>query len=410
MELNQSDFTLGARLRQAYREKRLGPAVSLRLRPYLQGLAYLVRNPAAGIVRLHCPAYQQPGSEGAERDLAARILRAYQRMKVDQEKASPLYGPSSLWEAQLNKAYAHLISGGRAGDLDKFHFFLANFGVWEEYTGVEECTLIRQYMGLALTRRYLENAIFLNLYRLWLHYYGGRKSPQALGRPSHGNLAGAVIDGVLVTVDSFFGEIYGSLLGGLVRGRPRPVVAELGGGCGRLAYYLVRDLPGCTYLDFDLPETLCLAAYYLMLAFPEKRTLLYGEGEFSPACHGDYDFIFMPAYEIDKLGSQTVDLFINETSLGEMTAGAIANYLRYITEASRYFFHVNRERVRNVFQGGEASLLGYEYPVPAAEFTLLFRYPELKHLLYYGGKADLRSDAFIYLYEKNSWGSGGQGE
>jgi len=394
-----TDATIWQRLTYAWREKRLGVALSLRLSPFLKGLKYLCRNPAAPRIKLHYPAYVSPNKDQTEMAVVERIFAAYKRMARDQQDAAPLYQPSALWRAELDRSYAFLISGLAEGDLHKFHYFLANFGAWEEYTGVEECTLIRQYSRFAVTRRYLQNEIFHNLLKLWTHYYSGGKDVASLRRPVIGNLAGAYVDGVLVTVDSFFGEIYGGLLAQLLR-QPRPVVAELGGGCGRLAYYTVRNLGDFCYLDFDLPETLCLAAYYLMLAFPQKRALLYGEEEYSPALHQKYDFIFLPSYEIAKIGSGTVELFVNETSLGEMTREAISNYLRYITQATTYFFHINRDRRRNIFADHETSLLGHEYPVPSDRFTLLFRYPDLKHLVFYGGRVDFNSDAFIYLYEK----------
>ena len=64
--------------------------------------------------------------------------------------------------------------------------------------------------------------------------------------------------------------------------RTRPVIAELGGGYGRLFYFLSQHFSEFTYIGIDLPEILCCASYYLMLAFPDKRFLLYGEAEVTP--------------------------------------------------------------------------------------------------------------------------------
>ena len=201
-------------------------------------------------------------------------------------------------------------------------------------------------------------------------------------------------------MDSFFSEIYGSLLSGILRPAKRPVIAELGGGCGRLAYYTLRDIDSFIYIDFDLPETLCLAAYFLMLAYPSKRFLLYGEEEYSPDLHEKYDFIFMPSWEMQKLKPSSVDLFVNECSLGEMTPEAATNYVDCIAKSTRYFFHMNHDRFRNHYIGGRRSLLGWEYPVPDDQFTLLFRYPELKHMLFFNGCTDFNSDTFMYVYER----------
>lgn len=378
---------------------RLGSAIYSRVRPYVEGAKYLFYNPAAKSIILHRPSYCMPDKN--ERKLAERIFTSFRKMKRDQKLAAQLYQPSSLWEAQLKKSYAYLISGLEENNIDKFHFFLANFGAWKEYTGVEEGSLIQKYAkpGFLITRRYLQNEIFYNLLKLW-KYYNVDKEVDCLERPNYGNLSGAYIDGVLLTVDSFFGEIYGSLLSGLLQPLQRPVIGEIGAGCGRLAYYTIRRQESFAYIDFDLPEVLCLASYYLMKTFPQKKTLLYGEEEYTPATHLKYDLIFMPSYEICKLDSSCVHLFINETSLGEMTQEAAENYLHYITKSTKYFFHLNHDRTPNIYDDKTHGLLGHEYPVPQDKFVLLFRYPDLKHMLFHGGQVDLKNDIFVYMYER----------
>ncbi len=388
-----------AQITAAYAQGRLGTAVYSRVRPFLKGMKYVFYNPAASRVKLHCPSYCIP--DKSEEKLVERIFAAFKKMKKDQVSAARLYQPSSLWEAQLNKSYSYLLSGLEKNDIGKFHFFLANFGVWKEYTGVEEGSLMQKYVlsGSLITRRYLQNEIFHNLFKLW-EYCSINKEVGCLERPNYGNLSGAYIDGVLVTVDSFFGEIYGSLLSGLLEPVQRPVIGEIGGGCARLAYYTIRHRESFAYVDFDLPEVLCLAAYYLMKAFPGKKTLLYGEEEYSPSAHLKYDLIFMPSYEIRKLSACCIDLFINETSLGEMTQEAAENYLQYISKSTKYFFHLNRDRSRNIYGDKTHGLLAHEYPISRDKFILLYRHPDLKHLLFYGGKVDLKNDIFVYMYER----------
>lgn len=383
----------------AYSQKRLWRACYAYLRPYWEGVKYLFYNPARGKIILHRPSYCLP--EKSDRQLVERIFVSFKKMKKDQLAAPRVYQPSSLWADQLKSSYSCLAIALEEDSLDKFHFFLANFGAWKEYTGVEEGSLIQKYgaPGSFIRRRYLQNSIFYNLFKLW-KYCSGNKSTDCLARPVYGNLAGAYINGVLVTVDSFFGEIYGSLLSGILPTFERPVIAELGGGCGRLAYYTVRSHKDFSYIDFDLPEVLCLAAYYLMKSFPQKRILLYGEGQYTPAAHAQYDFIFMPSYEICKLTASSIDLFINETSLGEMTREAAENYLSYIVNSTKYFFHLNHDCIPNIYDDNKRGILGSEYSIPPDKFRLLFRYPDLKHLLYNGGRLDLSSDIFVYLYER----------
>ena len=181
----------------------------------------------------------------------------------------------------------------------------------------------------------------------------------------------------------------------------RPVYAELGAGYGKLAYFVLRDIQRSCFIDFDLPETLSLASYYLMKCWPEKKALLYGENEYSENSHEEYDLIFMPAFEIEKVGENSVDMFVNKNSLGEMTRESAQNYLSYITNSTKYFFHINHEIRPNIYSDDTPGLLGHEYPVPKDRLKLLFRYPDVGHLINQG-KVDFNMDIFLYLYEKRS--------
>ncbi|MDO9372317.1 MAG: putative sugar O-methyltransferase [Gammaproteobacteria bacterium] len=376
----------------AYQQGRLLGVLHRRIRVFIKSLAALALN--RDIV-IHCPVYISPPKY--EQPVVQRIFQSYSKMKEAQRAASSIYLPSSLWQGQLDNAYANIMQSVESKDISRFHHFLANFGVWEKYTGIEEGLFVRESNQNPCGRAHLRQVIS-NLVALWRHYYADRKPINALKRPSHGNLSGAYIENTLVTIDSFFSEIYGSLIGSIVRDSSHPIVVELGGGSGRLAYYSLRDLGPSTYVDFDLPETLCVAAYYLMLAFPEKKTLLYGESRYEPMVHRKYDLIFMPSFEMEKLGSDNVDIFFNECSLGEMNPEAASNFIRLASLASRYIFHMNHDRYPNVYSDGSKSLLGSEYPI-SNNFKLLFRYPELKHFLI-DGEADLSSDTVAYLYEK----------
>jgi hypothetical protein len=254
-------------------------------------------------------------------------------------------------------------------------------------------------MKLPLRRQYLKNVIFYQQLKIWNWFYNNRKSISSLTYPTHGNQSGAYIDKTFVGVGSFSTEIYGSILSGLIGDIERPVIADLGAGYGNLAYFTLRDMKNSCFIDFDLPETLCLAAYYLMKSWPNKQTLLYGEGEYSVEAHDLYDLIFMPSYEIRKVGQDSLDLFINKCSLGEMTKEAVINYIDCITKATKYFFHMNHDIYPNIYSDNNRVLLGYEYPVPMDKFKLLFRYPDVGHMLYQGG-IDYSMDIFLYLYER----------
>lgn len=383
---------------RARRDGRLAAAVRGRLIPLGRGMRYIVRDPAAGRVQLHAPGYVRPSDDPAERALVERIFRAFKRMKADQRDAPAVYLPAAQWQRQLDESYEPFVRAVAQDDIEPFHFFLANFGAWDRYTGVESTTVIRDAARSRLQRLHVTNDLFLGQLALWQWIHGGRVPMSRLSYPRIGNQVGGFIDGTFIGPGSFFNEIYGALLAGLVADRPRPVVADLGAGYGKLAYFTLRDLPRWTFIDLDLPETLCLAAYYLMKVWPEKRALLYGEVDL-PGDLSAYDLVFLPAYSIERLADDSVDLFINKNSLGEMTADAVRTFVGHIARTARYFFHLNHELLRNTYADGASGLLGHEYPVPPDHFRLLMRYPDLGHLVH-AGRIDVQNDIFLYLYER----------
>jgi len=320
-------------------------------------------------------------------------------MKEDEREVAVCYQPSSEWQAQLSAGYSELSRAIAEDDVGRFHFFLANFGTWREYLGVDSI-LIQHCRDSVPGRRFLQNDLLDKEVRWWQRLYNNRKSISSLSQPQHGNLAGGYIEGAFVGFGSVFDELHGSVFSGLLDDVAHPVVAELGAGFGRLAYFILREVGRFTYIDFDLPETLCLAAYYLMLYFPAKRVLLYGEAPYSPSVHRSYDLIFMPSYEISKVGSLSVDLFLNKNSLGEMTKAAVDQYVTEMCRAThRYLFHTNHDATPNIYTNGQRGPLGYEYPIPQEQFRLLFRYPDLSQVIGLGW-FDRSSDTVMYLYQR----------
>ena len=74
----------------------------------------------------------------AERPLVQRIFSAYCAAKREESKQDPRFLPGGGWKNVTNSAFADLIEGFKNDDIERFHYFLANFGVWEEPTGIGE--------------------------------------------------------------------------------------------------------------------------------------------------------------------------------------------------------------------------------------------------------------------------------
>ena len=383
------------RTARAYRNDRLWKGLDRRFEHFGRQLSYALGDRAPN-VSLHCPGYVDPASDPQERRLVERIFAAYKCMKRDEAKAAAVYRPASVWDEQLRRAYQPFLLALERDDISGFHFFLANFGTWKQYHGLESTTLLWDNMRTVLGRRYLKHAVFLTQVEQCLRLTGGRTPASSLSYPLHGNQSGAYVEGVFVGAFSCASELYGSQIAGILSDRHRPVVAELGAGYGRLAYFLLRDLPRFAYVDFDLPEPLCVAAYYLMKTWPEKRALLYGEANDGGVPDLTNDLVFLPSFTIDQVPAEPiVDLFLNTYSLGEMPATAASHFVRQAATWSHYIFHVNHDQWPVPFDDGSVGLLGWQYPIPPEQWKLLFRESDRSALL---GFQEFESDIFCYLY------------
>lgn len=334
----------------------------------------------------------------SERPLVERIFAAYRRAKTDQGREDPVFLPADLWQKLFERSYADLISAGKTGQLDRFHFFLSNFGSLSGYTGINHSHLVREHSRTASGRRSFERRIMAPMIDWWLKYEGVARDLSELSAPRHGNQCGAIIENRFVGVDAILNEFYARTIARLIA-EDRPIIAELGAGYGILFHFLSRSLRNFCYLDFDLPETLSCATYYLMKAFPDKRFLLYGEGVIDDEALEHNDFIMFPSYRIGNLPDRAVDMFLNNSSLGEMKPDTCRRFVSEICRTANRFWHMNHEYLRNSFGDGTASLVNREYPVPTDSFRLVFRYIDAVNARY-KGVFDSRYDIYSYYFER----------
>lgn len=201
--------------------------------------------------------------------------------------------------------------------------------------------------GGAIKQKYREYIMcdVLHRYNLWRTRTGNKYPAAALAAPIVGNPYGYTVDGVLVRAGGDYQHYYAHAIGELLSSRANQVAVELGGGFGGLAFYLLRDHPQVTYIDFDLPEATALASYYLMKSLPKTPIQLYGEVELSPAVLGTPGLIMMPSFEIVNMPAKSTAVSFNSYSLAEMSPGTIRVYIDQITRiTSGYFLHVNHNR------------------------------------------------------------------
>jgi putative sugar O-methyltransferase len=127
-----------------------------------------------------------------------------------------------------------------------------------------------------------------------------------------------------------------------------PLILEIGGGYGGLAYHLKKRAPQARYVIVDIPESLVFSAIYLGTLFPDQRNVLVTSPE---AIARDLDqpgFTFVPNHFCHRFEASgiRVDLAINTLSMSEMLVGQVAAYCELIRKClvpGGVFFEQNQD-------------------------------------------------------------------
>lgn len=114
---------------------------------------------------------------------------------------------------------------------------------------------------------------------------------------------------------------------------PNLVIVEIGGGYGGMACVLKRIFPEARIILLDLPEVTCTQTYYVSRSFPNTKIAHYEDLAAETAWNArsvDFDFAIVPGWCIERLQSQSVDLFVNIRSMQEMNWATIRYYFNHI--------------------------------------------------------------------------------
>ena len=255
-------------------------------------------------------------------------------------------------------------------DLDALQRMYANFYRDDCSTGLLPVQRVKgHYFGNIIRdvhrRLYLVDA----LYRLdyWKGLTEGRCSVRELAGPETGNPWGVVLEDTLVREGAVYQHYCAQRIAWLLPAG-RAAIAEIGGGFGGMAYYLLRDRPGTTYIDFDVPESIALASYYLLKSFPGLKVVLYGEAELDAETISAADIILMPVSQLGRLPDQAVDLSFSSHALSDLKPEFMAEYLNDIGRITRnHFLYVGSKL--------SAKALADFSIVPHSQFALLHARP-----------------------------------
>lgn len=191
-----------------------------------------------------------------------------------------------------------------------------------------------------------------------------------LDAPAVGNPWGYVVDGQLLYEPVCEYHYHAYYTRKLMSSVPSPVVLEIGGGFGGLAYQLLKRGTDVTYIGLDLPEASFLQAYYLASTLPHLkiRTFQSADERITSEMLQEYDVVLMPNFMLPQIDAGVVDLALNIRSLSEMPAQTIAEYLAQLDRIGPLFvFHENLSRERKDGLHG----------IPSSEFPALKNYVQV---------------------------------
>ena len=332
-------------------------------------------------------------SEEVSESIVDRINMAYKKAIVSKANYPSVYEKSGSWQfaKKQNEDYYTSLEQNNS---KRLRYLLQNFFRNNCIKGLIEHGYYGHIAkGNKIAQMEYVNSI-LSDYMIWDKLVEDIEI-KMLEAPPIGNPWGYFLEGVFVQSSSFRHNYYANYIKNLMKKEKCPVIVEIGSGFGGVGYYLMASGAGCKYIAFDLPETLTIAQYYLMAAFPEKKVLLMGEiktDEITKDVIDKYDIILMPHFQIRKLAENSVDALMNAHSFSEMGFSQIEEYMRQIGRVTKtYFFHDNsRKKMKN--WGNHKEIISDEFPVPE-DFRLICKMPSP----WKGGAGRY----WQYLYEKS---------
>lgn len=195
--------------------------------------------------------------------------------------------------------------------------------------------------------RYFQLTVFTRMLWRFMERHDGQRLCERVSEPRFGNPFRISMDGRLISQD-----LANSILeiNAMLEGRPRQAderftVCELGAGYGRNAQVFLDAFPRCRYVVIDIPPALYVSQEYLRRALP-GRTLACFRADHDPAslrlALSQSDVVFLLPHQAELMADESVDLFINISSLHEMTPPQVEVYFSIIHRLTRGHFYLKQ--------------------------------------------------------------------
>jgi hypothetical protein len=305
-------------------------------------------------------------SEAPDVALLDRICAAYNATVEHLESSQTTYGATGWWQQIRDRSLGPVRQALRMRDTASLHRMYSNFFRDPCSTGLMAVPygMMDVYFGGKMTDLHRRVYLADTLYRLdyWRRETRGLFNPSDLAIPSIGNPFGVCLEGTLLSARAEFQHSCAVRVAGLLTPQCSTVM-EIGGGFGGMAYYLLRDCPAIKYFNFDLPESIALATYFLVKALPHKKILLFGERPLSESTIADADIVLMPLFEMKRLQNASIDVTFSSHAMTDIKPPELVSYLETIHRVTRNrFLFLGTALLPNVHEliGGDFDLFRLE--------------------------------------------------
>jgi len=325
----------------------------------------------------------QPDSEStAPDDTLDKMISAM-------KNASPLYTPSAFWEQLVAKHIEELERDGFSNFKRTINMRYFNWGIlgilrhqllpvlrrWVSQPNMSPFVAqFRGYRSSTDSKVKSFNPVTATLYKVYVAMLAdfvadsdklgllGKVTEPEIGNPFVINHRGRRVSQDLC---NSIHEFYNSTAA-CDPSKPRFRIAELGAGYGRLGQVYLSVLPNASYCVIDIPPALYVAQRYLTEVFPREAVFKFKEFGSYEEVRAEFEgsrIRFLAAHQIELLPPDQFDLFVNISSLHEMTREQITNYLQQIDRLCRGSFYSKQWRVSRAQNNG-FTIKESEYPIP----------------------------------------------
>jgi len=321
-----------------------------------------------------------------ENEIIRTLIAAYDAGITQRRHAPSAYQPSGGWQDALTTRWQPFRDAFETKDVATlaklFRGFFRNEGISGFWGGQNMFQIFADLHGIPEVER---AGLMMEQIEAWRAQLPGA-SVAELEAPPIGDPWGYDFEGHLLYEPVLEYHYQADYIARLLGHLPAPIIVEIGGGFGGLAYHIFKRAPGAKYIGFDLLENTLLQSYYLAAAFPHAKILTFDAqtSQLDPATIANYDIILMPNFMVPRMEARSADMILNVRSLSEMSAETIAEYHRQVDRIGRlWFFHENIFKPR----------LDEHFGIPSTRFPQLknfvgvasseSRWPRYRGLSYY---------------------------